>query len=500
MNNPKQDWNSLNGVPHRVGVVFHNQNGGVNAARSAPSSSSSIGNNDKDEMSHVGYSNDDQASFENAYNLMKDYPQWVALLKQNPYFGFTAPESIWDQIGLSNRAKDKLAAMRAAYRQYNSDVVLKFMSWYNSLPQQQRIQAVDAGYNPDTLDVQPSSISDDSIQPSSNPFDIASDNSGEQIMTSLNYALSSMSKGIQGATQLIGLVQNVRTQTVTRDKIAADTEEQRLKNYLAAYNLAKTIYSESAEPPKDVNKDGEITPSFKFDLKGAPDSVNELLNQFQHTRGFEIGVKKSVVESTAVKAEQKNAETAETVAERDSLLAGMSLDQTTALYGSPDLWKNLHKQYNQALKLQLDDINAFLELYDPLISANAQNTLNSYMNSYYSKLDSMAAADAQNEYVRQFTASLKYNAEVLRQRKMALELRGQYMNERFVYATLPDSLHIPGLDLVRWYGQSAIMGTVMADQFFGTNEPTNVTGSGSSVNTFPVMQMPNIQLPSLQPK
>lgn len=500
MNNPKQDLNNLNGVPHRVGVIFHNQNGGVNAARSAPASSSSVGNNDKDEMSQVGYSNDDQTSFENAYNLMKDYPQWVALLKQNPYFGFTAPESIWDQIGLSNRAKDKLAAMRAAYRQYNSDVVLKFMSWYNSLPQQQRTQAVDAGYNPDTIDIQPSSISDESIQPSSNPFDIASDNSGEQLMNSFNLALSSMSKGIQGATQLIGLVQNVRTQTVTRNKIEADTEEQNLKNYLTAYNLAKTIYSESAEPPKEVNKDGEITPSFKFDFKGAPDSVNELLNQFQNTRGFETGVKKSVVESTAVKAEQKNAETAGTVAERDSILAGMSLDQTTALYGSPDLWKNLHKQYNQALKLQLDDINAFLELYDPLISANAQNTLNSYMNSYYSKLDSMAAADAQNEYVRQFTQTLKYNAEVLRQRKLALELRGQYMNERFAYAVLPDNLGIPGLGLVRAYAQSAIMGTVMADDLFGMNEMQGVTGNGSSVNTFPVMQMPVMQLPSLQPK
>lgn len=492
----------IRGVGSNTTIRYHDADR-VQASRTSgvqsASDVSSVGIHEQDEM-HVGFSTDDRDSFENAYNLMKDYPQWVALLKQNPYFGFTAPESIWDSLGLSNRAKDKLAAMRAAYRQYNSDVVLKFMSWYNSLPQQQRQQAVDAGYNPDTLDVQPSSISDDSIQPSSNPFDIASDNSGEQLMSSFNVALSSMSKGIQGATQLIGLVQDVRTQTATRDKIEADTEDQRLKNYLAAYNLAKTIYSDSAEPPKEVNTEGEITPSFKFDLKGAPDSVNQLLNQFQNTRGFSTGVKKSVVESTAVKAEQKNAETAETVAERDSLLAGMSLDQTTALYGSPQLWKNLHKQYNQALTLQLDNINSYLELYDAFTAVGVQNKLNSYMNSYYAQLDAFAAADAQNEYVRQFTQSLKYNAEVMRQRKMALELRGQYMNERFAYATLPDNSFIPGLDLLRWYGQSAIMGTVMADQFFGTNEPMSVTGSGASVGTFPVMQMPNMQLPSLQPK
>lgn len=468
-------------------------------ARSSPAYSSPVGYQDLDEM-HVGYSNGDRQSFENAYNMMKDFPQWVALLKQNPYLGFTAPESIWDMVGLSNRAKDKLAAMRAAYRQYNSDVLLKFMSWYNSLPQQQRTQAVQAGYNPDTLDVQPSSISDESIQPSSNPFDIASDNSGEQLMNSFNLALSSISQGVQGATHLIGLVQNVRTQTVTRDKIAADTEEQNLKNYLSAYNLAKQIYSESAEPPKEVNKDGEITPSFKFYLKGAPDSVNELLNQFQNSRGFETGVKKSVVESTAVKAEQKNAETAATIADRDSMLAGMSLDQTSVLFGSPEYWKNLHKLYNQALTLQLDNINSYLELYDAFTAVGVQNKLNSYLNSYYAQLDAFAAADAQNDYVRQFTQSLKYNAEVMRQRKMALELRGQYMNERFAYATLPDNLHIPGLNLVRWYGQSAIMGTVMADQFFGTNEPMNVTGSGSSVNAFSVPAFPSMQLPSLQPK
>lgn len=467
------------------------------AARSSPAKSSPVGYQEQDEM-HVGYSNDDRESFENAYDLMKDFPQWVALLKQNPYLGFTAPESIWDMVGLSNRAKDKLAAMRAAYRQYNSDVVLKFMSWYNSLPQQQRTQAVQAGYNPDTLDVQPSSISDESIQPTSNPFDIASDNSGEQLMNSFNLALSSISQGVRGASALISLVQNVRTQTVTRDKIAADTEEQQLKNYLAAYNLAKTIYSESAAPPQEVSKDGEISPSFKFALNGAPHSVNELLNQFQNTRGFDNLLKKSVVESTAIKADQTNAETAATIADRDSILAGMSLDQTTVLFGSPRLWKNLHKKYNQALNLQLDNINAFLELYDPLSAANVQNKLNSYMNSYYAQLDSFAAADAQNEYVRQFSHTLKYNAEVLRQRKMALELRGEYMNERFVYATLPDTN--PFYAPLRTYAQTAIMGTVMADDAFGMNEMQGVTGSGASVNAFSVPAFPSMQLPNLQPK
>ncbi len=482
-------------------TIRYKDSGRANASRTSGVQStkdiSSVGNVEMDEM-HVGYSNDDRQSFENAYNLMKDFPQWITLLKQNPYLGFTAPESIWDMVGLSNRAKDKLAAMRAAYRQYNSDVVLKFMSWYNSLPKEQRTQAVEAGYNPDTIDVQPSSISDESIQPSSNPFDIASDNSGEQLMNSFNLAVSSISQGVRGATALVGLVQNVRTQTVTRDKIAADTEEQQLKNYLAAYNLAKTIYSESAAPPNEVPKDGEITPSFKFALKGAPDSVNELLNQFQNTRGFDNELKKSVVESTVVKADQKNAETAATIADRDSMLADMSLDQTTVLFGSPRLWKNLHKKYNEALNLQLNNINAFLELYDPLSAANVQNKLNSYMNSYYAQLDAFAAADAQNEYVRQFTQTLKYNAEVLRQRKMALELRGEYMNERFVYAMLPDNN--PFFAPLRTYAQTAIMGTVMSDDYFGMNEMQTPTGSGSSVNAFSVPAFPSMQLPNLQPK
>ena len=167
----------------------------------------------------VGSSASDLSAYEKAQALMSEYPDWLALLDQNPYTGFTAPESIWDALGLSNRAKDKLAAMRAAYRQYISDVVLKFMAWRNSLPSEQRKQQVEAGYNPDTIDVQPSAISDESIKPSSNPFDIASDSTGEQLMSTYNSVLSSIAAGVNGASSLISLVQGVRTATVTRDKI-----------------------------------------------------------------------------------------------------------------------------------------------------------------------------------------------------------------------------------------------------------------------------------------
>ena len=42
----------------------------------------------------VGSSASDLSAYEKAQALMSEYPDWLALLDQNPYTGFTAPESI----------------------------------------------------------------------------------------------------------------------------------------------------------------------------------------------------------------------------------------------------------------------------------------------------------------------------------------------------------------------------------------------------------------------
>lgn len=449
----------------------------------------------------VGSSGSDLSAYDKAKALMSEFPDWLALLDQNPYTGFTAPESIWDELGLSNRAKDKLAAMRAAYRQYISDVVLKFLAWRNSLPSEQRKQQVEAGYNPDTIDVQPSAISDESIKPASNPFDIASDSTGEQLMTTYNTALSSIAAGVRGASSIISLVQGVRTATVTRDKIQADTDAQNLKNFSAAYDIAKTIFGETSDPV--TSEAGEIAPSFKFDINGAPESVTRILNQFQHSRGFGIAQKQSLVESKNVDTSGKladvastAADTASVVAESDKIAADMKLQQDKLLFGSPEVWKNLEVLYHSALNKQLANIDSYLELFSPMLAATAQNKLNSYMSQYYGALDPGLAATAQNDYMANFRKLLEYNSEVLRQKRMALEIAGQAATERFAWATLPDN---PFTNPIRTYGQIALLGGQMSMDMLGMFQAESGSGSSPSAASS-VVSMPNLQLPSLQPK
>ena len=63
-----------------------------------------------------GYSSQESESYLNAYMLMKDYPQWVALLNANPYKGLNVPDSLFDRLGLSNKQQDKMIALRRGAR------------------------------------------------------------------------------------------------------------------------------------------------------------------------------------------------------------------------------------------------------------------------------------------------------------------------------------------------------------------------------------------------
>ena len=86
--------------------------------------------------SKVAYSgaSEDVESYRNVYEIIKNYPEWVALLNANPYTGFNIPESLFDKLGLSNKAKDKMNALRQEYMNYNAQILANFMNWKNSLP------------------------------------------------------------------------------------------------------------------------------------------------------------------------------------------------------------------------------------------------------------------------------------------------------------------------------------------------------------------------------
>ena len=88
----------------------------------------------EDFLDFSGESDSERDSYYNVFELVKDYPEWLAYLNANPYKGFNVPESLFDTLGLSNKAKDKMMALRSDYMAYNAQVLAEFMAWKNSLP------------------------------------------------------------------------------------------------------------------------------------------------------------------------------------------------------------------------------------------------------------------------------------------------------------------------------------------------------------------------------
>lgn len=410
-------------------------------------------------------------SYKDVYEVVKDYPQWLSLLLANPYKGFSAPQSFFDSLGLTNRAKDKLAAYQQAYKEYNADVLLKFMQWKNSLPVTQREQQVSAGYNPDTIDVQPSSISTDAPAINADPTAIESESSGMQYMQVLAASLQTLGAIISGGSNIAMTSSKLVAQGITNDKIKSDTDAQNLANYQKAYEIAKTVYGETIEPVKAGK--GELKPSRRFALKGAPDSVNELLNQFQNSRGFDTKVDESVA--------------AANTAQTGVMSTDMDKQQTEVLYGDRDTWIELRELHTMATKLNLDNTMAYLELYDPLLSAGAQNKYNTYMRDFYMTLNGTAAGQSQNEFVANLRASLEAN-------KIAIECK---MKMAKIKAGIIDKLFNTAIN-GNWFASKLAKGALtaadIASDYFGVAQPAATPNSQVTGSSF---GLPTIAVPGL---
>ncbi len=418
-----------------------------------------------------GESDSERMAYDNAYKAMKDYPEWIALLDQNPYTGFMAPESFFDSLGLSNKAKDKLNAYRQAYKEYIADVLLKFMSWKNSLPETQRQQIVQAGYNPDTIDVQPSSISADSFDVKADPAAIESDSTGQQLLSVVGSVMSTMSAVVTGGTAIAQTVSNLTAQQISNRSVRADVERKELENFKSAYDIAKTIYGETSDPVK--SKPGEIAPSTKFDLTNAPNSVSKILNDFQHTRGFAIAQSKSVSESNQ--------------ADTNVMSTEIEKEQTDVLYGNKDTWQNLKQLHADATRMNLENIDAYLELYDPLLSAKYQNSYNKYMKDFYSNLEGHSAAQSQNDLVNNLRKSLELNKKVIETKRKMVEIRSQMV----------DSLFQTAIDGNWWQSKAAKAGLMALDfggDYLGIGSPaaTPISSNAVGAPTTPAVSIPNI--------
>lgn len=418
-----------------------------------------------------GYSSSELQSYQQVYDAVKDYPQWLSLLKANPYAGFTAPQSFWDSLGLSSKAKDKLSAYQQAYKEYNADVLLKFMSWKNSLPETQREQQVAAGYNPDTIDVQPSSLSTDAPAINADPSAIESDSTAQQYMSMVGAALSTISAVISGGTSIAMTSAHLVAQGITNDKIKSDTEAQNLANFQKAYDIAKTIYAETSEPVK--GKLGELKPSRKFALKSAPDAVNDMLNSFQNTRGFDTKVDESVA--------------AATTAQTSVITADMDKEQTEVLYGDKETWQELRDLHAKASKLNLENTMAYLELYDPLLSAGAQNKYNTYMRDFYMTLNGVDSGESQNEYVKNLRASLEANKIAIQCKQKMVKIKAQIIDKLFDKA-------VNGNWFESKLAKGALTAADIASDYFGVAQPAATPNSAVTGSSF---GLPTISLPKL---
>lgn len=418
-----------------------------------------------------GESDSERQAYSNAYEAMKDYPEWIALLDQNPYTGFMAPESFFDSLGLSNKAKDKLNAYRQSYKEYIADVLLKFMSWKNSLPETQRQQVVQAGYNPDTIDVQPSSLSADSFDVKADPSAIESDSTGQQLLSVVGSVMSTMSAVVTGGTAIAQTVSNLTAQQISNRSVRADVERKELENFKSSYEIAKTIYGETSEPVK--SQPGEIAPSTKFDLTNAPKSVSKILNDFQHTRGFATAQSKSVSESNQ--------------ADTSVMSTEIEKEQTDVLYGNKDTWQNLKHLHADATRLNLENIDAYLELYDPLLSAKYQNSYNKYMKDFYSNLQGHTAAQSQNDLVNNLRKSLALNKKVIETKRKMVEIRSQMV----------DSLFQTAIDGNWWQSKAAKAGLMALDfggDYLGIGSPaaTPISSNAGGAPTTPAVAIPSI--------
>lgn len=418
-----------------------------------------------------GESASERQAYSNAYNAMKDYPEWLALLDQNPYTGFMAPESFFDSLGLSNKAKDKLNSYRQAYKEYISDVLLKFMSWKNSLPATQRQQQVQAGYNPDSIDVQPSSLPSDAFDIKADPAAIESDSSGQQMLSVVGSVMSTMSAVVAGGTAIAQTTSNLVAQQISNRSVRADVERKELENFKSSYDIAKIIFAETSEPVKAKN--GEITPATKFDLKFAPKSVSDMLNDFQHSRGYTTAQSKSVAEFNQ--------------ADTSVMSSEIEKEQTDVLYGNKETWQNLKQLHADATRLNLENIDAYLELYDPLLSSEYQNSYNRYMKEFYSNLDGHSAAISQNELVDNLRKSLALNKKVIETKRKMVEIRAQMVDSLFHFATEGNW----------WQSKSAKAGLMALDfggDYLGIGSPaaTPISSNAAGAPSTPVVGIANL--------
>lgn len=321
-----------------------------------------------------GYSSQESESYLNAYMLMKDYPQWVALLNANPYKGLNVPDSLFDRLGLSNKQKDKMIALRQEYMNYNAQILANFMNWKNSLPSTQREQLLEAGYAADLANVNPSSLSSD-IPTGSNALAMPSGSSAEDLLNVVGAAASLFSTGASIALGVMQTLSSIGVNDAQRDNLKKAGHGLDLNNFTSSLDAAKRIYSNLAprlSKPKDPN---EIMASFSMQYPDAPESVNKALKNYVNSREFQEGLNQ---------AETK-------VLDSDSAFnqSYITNEDLRLLVGSPEYWLGIRKISNETYMKQMNEINEYLDTLDTVTQVRSSNAYYDYIMQYYNELTSV---------------------------------------------------------------------------------------------------------------
>lgn len=377
---------------------------------------------------YSGESDTERDSYHNVYELVKDYPEWLAYLNANPYKGFNVPESLFDSLGLSNKAKDKMMALRSDYMAYNAQVLAEFMAWKNSLPSSQREQAVEAGYNADLIEVKPSSVQE--MQPyKGTSLDMPSGSTAEDLFQVIGTAASLFTTGSSVALGVLQTVSQIGLNNAQKNNLYKVGEGLDLSNFSTSLDAAKRIYSNLAPRLSKPKDPAEIMASFSMQYPDAPESVNKALKNYVNSREFQEGLNQ---------AETK-------VLDSDSAFhqSYMTNGDLKMLVGSPQYWLGVRNIAFDTYRKQMESINDYLDTLDVVTQVRSSNEYAAYMNEYYSSLNSLGVPQlsAQSAFSqnRAAIASFDMQRSLALRNKTMLDIKYQEMQEYFDKLTSVDT-------------------------------------------------------------
>ena len=420
-------------------------------------------------------------NYASIYELLKDYPEWVAMLDANPYKGLHVPESLFDKIGLSNKAKDKMIALKQEYLNYNAQILANFLNWKNSLPTTQREQLNEAGYASDLAQTQPSQISNQ-IPQGSNALAMPSGSTADDLMSIVGTAASLFTSGTSIAMGVMSTLSNIALQKAQKDNLEKHGEGQDITNFNSSLDAAKRIYSNLAPTLKKPKDPDEIMAAVSLQYPDAPESVNKALKNYVNSREFQEGLLQS---ETGIQQQESAFNQ-----------AYMTNEDLKLLVGSPDYWLGIRTLANKTYMDQVRKIDEFIDTLDTVTYARSSNAYMDYIQQYYSELSTLGvpSLSAQAAVMQNKAALATYDMQksLAQRNKTMIEACNMHMQEYFGVLTDPDAS-----EWKKFWAASFLTSNSFLTRFM---DPMNVNTGAQPFSPvgFSMPSMPSLSLPSFK--